>query len=266
MTETFDPATRDEIRQTLADHMKVYDLTPHDIALFISKTAAIDGTISAESIKRFLDVNNPIKVGAGRVAVIAAYLEWRKESFPISAVDVFTLGMRRFFTENVEGTPVYDIYHGNATNIAGTYAFVRPCWQFINRPDLVTVSTIQIDRNKFGYTMVEQQDHPAWENEKPFQQKDVGALVALGKFLYFLIKEEGVGQTVKFGQIDSVLRNGRNHPIERFSGALFKASNHGVSPNEKFCCRRTEDARSVRQGINRLSELDDQVAKAFFSQ
>jgi hypothetical protein len=287
MITNFDRLSRSEIRKMLAEHMKRYDLTPSGVARIINdNSAAVGGTISADSIRRFLDASDPIKVGSKRLAVITGFLRWHgadedvaRETiqspgssdfplaglgFPVSALDAFTLSMGRFFTEDVGVAPVYDIYTGQAMNIVGSYSFFRPCWQIPNRPDLVSVSIVQIDQNDFGFTMTETQDLPAWEDIRPFQQIDTGAVAALGKFLYFLIKEEGEGLTVKFGQIDSVRRNIRHHPVEWFSGMLFNSSIPGVARMEKFLCRRIEDAKPMRQGINILSELDDLVAKAFF--
>lgn len=276
-TTIIDHSTRDKIRTELADHMKEFDASAERIALIIKRHGAeIGGTVSADSIRRFLDPNDPRTVTPALVTVILSYLNWqslRRSSDAPHATQVsvslanplytFVSAMTRFFSEESKTISSSFPLDGDlkfGDRLIGDYAFYRPSWRpYVNSHRYTTevmVSLLSVSKASGGYLMTEAQDFPQTGSSVRFQQNDRGCLIALGYYLYFLTKERE-GTAVKLGLIENLLADASVTPIDWFRGILYASSHLAVYPPAKFFCRRINDPATFVAGPIDLSQVPD---------
>jgi len=127
MAEIVTRVERDRIRSELVAHREVYELTPGKIAGFINANSQrLKGTISADSIERFLDLSDgAVTVGDARVALLGRYLQFAKETWPPpepspAAVNAMFPALRAFF----EMRPVKaGLFRDKITGVWAFYAY-----------------------------------------------------------------------------------------------------------------------------------------------
>jgi len=183
--------------------------------------------------------------------------------------DAFLVGMTRLFSESTDLPILYDL-HGRARlgqRIAGTYACYRPSWRAfsVNHGHFTTqiaVTLIEISPTNLGHSISETQDYPPVGSRASYHQYDRGCLASLGKYIYFLMKEEG-GTSVKFGVIQNLVSDAAGRPIDWLSGLMYSSSSVSFYPPARFFCRRVSDSKALTLGDIEFDELTDQDAKDY---
>jgi len=256
-TEMIDRPTRDRIRAALVAHIAAFATSPGKIAAFIGEhKETLQGTISADTIKRFLDrKRGAITVRPEYVALLGRYLTMMTppaEDPPQSAAESpaglllspeaeLSSGLIRFYSQDGETKPFHDV-DDIRERLEGQFIMYRPifrpAWRLGVETGFILTSLIEIVNVAAAESIFETQNLPEVGPEAAYHQRDGGFLFTFGNFIYFLMKEKNKGTSVKLGVIEKFLQSGRAKNIGNFQGKLYVSSNSSRYPAAKFFCRR----------------------------